>query len=150
MSVIFLDFDGVLHREFCHASKHFECEANFEQAICGLDLEIVVSSTWRKDRDLDGIKSLLSERISSRIVGQTPKYFELDDVPRKLALYEREAECAAWMRANRPAYTRWLAVDDRPWLFSPFCPNLFLVDGKRGLDEHSSKLLLEKLSELSR
>lgn len=150
MAVIFLDFDGVLHREFSHSSKHFEREACFAAAICGLDVEIVVSSTWRHNLELHEIIALLSEPVSSRIVGMTPTYSQLPDVPSKLALYEREAECTAWLSANRPPYTRWIAVDDRSWLFRPFCPNLFLVEGKCGLDEQSSQLLRSKLSVLSR
>lgn len=150
MSVLFLDFDGVLHREFCHASRHFECEARLAYAIGDLEVEIVVSSTWRHNRELKELMALLSHPVSSRLVGMTPKYSQLPSIPSKLALYEREAECAAWLSANRPAYTRWIAVDDRPWLFRPFCSNLFLVDGKRGLDEHSSRLLRARLNELSR
>lgn len=150
MPVLFLDFDGVLHREFCHASRHFEREGIFASAIHGLDLEIVITSTWRHNLQLKEIMEFLSDSVSSRIVGMTPQYSQLSDVPSKLALYEREAECAAWLSANRPAYTRWVAVDDRPWLFRPFCPHLFLVDGKHGLDEHSSQLLRARLNELSR
>ncbi|WP_184854924.1 HAD domain-containing protein [Acidovorax soli] len=149
MPVLFLDFDGVLHREFCHASKHFEFEPSFALAIHRLDVEIVVSSTWRHNREPKELLAQLSDPVSSRIVGMTPRYSQLPDVPSKLALYEREAECTAWLSANRPAYTRWIAVDDRPWLFRPFCPNLFMVDGKRGLDEHSSQLLRARLNELS-
>lgn len=149
MTVVFLDFDGVLHPEFCHASRHFECEATFAAAIRGLDVELVVSSTWRHNRDLDEIKVLLSDSVSERVVGKTPEYSKLTDVAGKLALYEREAECVAWLASSRPAYTRWLAVDDRPWLFRPFCPNLFLVDGRRGLHEQSAKLLRARLNELS-
>ncbi len=148
--VLFLDFDGVLHREFCHPSRHFECEAVFASAIYGLDVEVVVSSAWRLGRELKEVMALLSDSVASRIVGMTPRYSQLPDIPSKLALYEREAECAAWLSANRPAYTRWIAADDRPWLFRPFCSNLFLVDGKRGLDEHSSQLLRAMLNELSR
>lgn len=150
MPVLFLDFDGVLHREFCHASWHFECEAWLAYAIGKFDVEIVVSSSWRHNRELKELTALLSAPVSSRIVGMTPRYSELSEVPSKLALYEREAECAAWLSANRPAYTRWVAVDDRPWLFRPFCPNLFLVDGNRGLDDRSSQLLQARLNELSR
>lgn len=150
LPVLFLDFDGVLHPEFCHASRHFECEACFSSAIDGLDLEIVVSSTWRHDRDLKEIKALLSDAISERVVGKTPRYSQLLEVPSTLALYERQAECAAWLSVNRPVYASWVAVDDRSWLYRPFCPNLVLVDGARGFDERSSQLLRARLNELSR
>lgn len=45
---MFLDFEGVLHPEFCHESRHFECVHHLANA-CGErdDLDIVISSTWR-------------------------------------------------------------------------------------------------------
>lgn len=150
MLVLFLDFDGVLHPEFCSESKHFVCEPYLISALDGMDIEIVVSSTWRTLRPLDEIRTLLSAAVATRIVGTTTRYPQLPDVPSRLALYEREAECVAWLTVNRPAWTRWLAVDDRPWLFRPFCANLFPVDGKQGLTKGSSSLLRARLNELSR
>lgn len=150
MQVLFLDFDGVLHREFCHESRHFECEPYLTTALDGMNIEIVLSSTWRINRSLNEIKALLSEAIAARVVGVTPQYSQLSDISSRLALYEREAECVAWLTANRLAWTRWLALDDRPWLFRPFCPNLFLVDNKQGLQEHSCALLRARLNELPR
>ncbi len=146
MLILFLDFDGVLHPEFCRESKHFVCEPYLISALEGIDVEIVVSSTWRTLRPLDEIRARLSAAVASRIVGATARYSQLADVPSRLALYEREAECVAWLKTNRPAWTRWLAVDDRAWLFRPFCANLFLVDGKRGLTEGSSSQLRARLT----
>lgn len=150
MTVLFLDFDGVLHRDFCHASKHFECEAHLASALDGMDVEIVLSSTWRVDKSLNELRTLLSETVADRIVGVTPRFIHMPDIPSQLALYEREAECMAWLTANRPPWTQWLALDDRPWLFRPFCQNLFLVDGKLGLEESSSNILRARLNALAR
>lgn len=150
MPVMFLDFDGVLHPEFCNATKHFECERHLASALIGNDVELVVSSTWRLGRTLCEIKELFSDPIANLIVGTTTRYSELPEISGSCAPFERETECVAWMSANRPPWTRWIAADDRPWLFRPFCRNLFLVDGKRGLDEKSSKLLRARLNELSR
>lgn len=48
MQTLSLDFDGVLHPEFCHESKHFCCLPFFEEAVRHApDVEIVISSTWR-------------------------------------------------------------------------------------------------------
>lgn len=83
MLVLFLDFNGVLHRELFHASRHFECVAAFNSAIFGLEVEIVVSSTWRRNLILEEIKALLPEFVASQIFGITPKYSCLVDVPKK-------------------------------------------------------------------
>ena len=33
MPIVFLDFDGVLHPEHCHESKHFSCLPVFESVL---------------------------------------------------------------------------------------------------------------------
>jgi len=46
--ILFLDFDGVLHPEFSHESRHFCCLPVLEQVVRQLqDCEVVISSTWR-------------------------------------------------------------------------------------------------------
>jgi hypothetical protein len=46
--------------------------------------------------------------------------------------------------ANRPAGTRWLAIDDRPAFFQPNCPNLFLTDTLQGFLPGQMASLREK------
>ena len=149
MPVMFLDFDGVLHPEFCHESRHFVCMNHLVNA-CGEReaLDIVISSTWRHAIDLPGLKARFPEALARRIIGVTPAYAALRDLPHKVMPFEREAECLGWMRANRPGHTTWIAVDDRPWLYRPFCPELFLVTGKTGLDAEAGGRLLKRLERL--
>jgi hypothetical protein len=46
------------------------------------------------------------------------------------------------------SYLPWLALDDRSWLFRPFCKSLFLVDGKTGLTALAGEQLQEKMRQL--
>jgi hypothetical protein len=149
MPVLFLDFDGVLHPEFCHESRHFECVHHLVGA-CGEreDLDIVISSTWRRNLGLPALKARFPEALSRRIIAVTPAYATLRDLPAKVMPFEREAECLGWMRANRPGHTRWIAVDDRPWLYRPFCSELFLVAGKTGLDVQAGDQLSKRLGRM--
>ncbi|WP_019575449.1 HAD domain-containing protein [Curvibacter lanceolatus] len=149
MPVLFLDFDGVLHPEFCHESRHFECVHHLASA-CGQrgDLDIVVSSTWRHTMGLSTLKARFPEALARRIIAVTPAYTALQDLPHKVMPFEREAECLGWMRVNRPGHATWIAVDDRPWLYRPFCSELFLVNGKTGLDAAAVTRLLERLERL--
>ncbi len=149
MPVMFLDFDGVLHPEFCHESRHFECMQHLASACLGRDdLDIVISSTWRHNLGLPALKARFPQGLARRIIAITPAYAALRDLPHKVMPFEREAECLGWMRANRPGHTAWIAVDDRPWLYRPFCPELFLVTGKTGLDAAASSQLLQRLERL--
>ena len=47
MPIVFLDFDGVLHPEHCHESKHFSCLPVFESVLSQVtDCKLVIASTW--------------------------------------------------------------------------------------------------------
>ena len=134
MPILFLDFDGVLHPEHCHESKHFSCLPVLEDAMRQVpEWQVVISSTWRLQKPLDQLRSRFSADIAARVIGHTPRFNTLVDVPPTLVSYEREAECQAWLRAHDVAYLPWLALDDRSWMFRPFCKSLFLVNGKTGL-----------------
>lgn len=80
-----------------------------------------------------------------RLVGITPLMPDLSRLPQRVLAYEREAQCLAWLRAWRPLRMHWLAVDDRPWLFSPFCPQLFQTNGAEGLQPAQLLALAERL-----
>lgn len=148
MPVMFLDFDGVLHPEFCHESRYFECTHHLASACGECDLDIVISSTWRHKMDLDVLKARFPDSLAQRIVGATSAYAALEGLPTKVMPFEREAECLGWMRANRPGHARWIAVDDRSWLYRPFCAELFLVDGKTGLNAAAAARLRHQVHSL--
>ena len=149
MKTIFLDFDGVLHPEFCHESKHFCCLPFFEQVLREVgDCEVVVTSTWRLHLPLPSLRNCFSADIAPRVVDVTDQLGELTDVPEPLVGYPREAECHAWRRAHGRLAFPWLAIDDRSWLYRPFNQSLFLVDGKVGLTHASAFELLERLQRL--
>lgn len=146
---LFVDCDGVLHPEFCHESRHFSCLPYFEQSLQSHpDVGVVISSTWRLHRSLDDLRSHFSSDIAQRIIGVTPRFSDLQDVPESLLGYEREAECHAWLRTHDRAALPWLTVDDRPWLYRPFNKSLFLVDGKTGITTSSAQALMERLQKL--
>jgi hypothetical protein len=146
IQILFVDFDGVLHPEFCHESQHFMYRDAFETVMRQLPaVNVVVSSTWRLRRTLQELKALFSGDIGARVIGATPLYTQLEDIPESLVGYEREAECVAWLRQNGRAAQDWLAVDDRSWNFRPFNRHVFLVDGRVGLDVQTAIALLARM-----
>lgn len=116
--VLFLDFDGVLHHFFPIAdssdedNQHFAFLPNFEKAVraCPRDVEIVISSTWRKAYPLEEIKQKFSEDIAEKIVGITP-VMNLGN-----ERGSRQVEVEAWLQDNRP-HSQWVGVDDMPDLY---------------------------------
>lgn len=146
VQVLFLDFDGVMHPEFCHESKHFVHREIFEAALrAAPHVELVISSTWRYKRSLGELKALFSDDMAARIIGTTPFYAQLTDVPDTLLSYEREAECRSWLRQHGRVTHEWLALDDRSWNFRPFNRNVLLVDGNVGLSADAAQALLTRL-----
>lgn len=149
MLILFLDFDGVLHPEHCHASKHFCCLPILEDALRRApECKLVITSTWRLEQTVEALRQRFSRDIAVRIAGVTPMFSELKQVPNTLISYPREAECHAWRWANGVPHLPWLAVDDRSWNYRPFCNSLLLVDGSTGLTGHTGSQLLTRLQQM--
>lgn len=147
MRTLFLDFDGVLHPEFCHESKHFCCLPLLEAVLRQVRAcDVVVTSTWRHQYSIEALRDRFSSDIQPRVIGTTPRFSLLEDVPDVLVGYEREAECNAWLRENGRMAFPWLAIDDRSWLYRPFTPSLFLVSGQTGLTAARADELAQRLS----
>jgi hypothetical protein len=147
--ILFLDFDGVLHSEHCHDSLWFSQMHHFESAVRGTpDTQVVVSSTWRHQHTLEALKNHFSEDIAALMVGVTPRYEQLVDVPERLVNYPREAECQAWLeQSGTGRWAAWIAVDDRSWGFRPFNKNVLLINGETGMQEEDSIALRRLIAE---
>lgn len=146
MTILFLDFDGVLHPEHCHESRHFSLLPIFEDVVRNVpNIELVIASTWRMHASLEDLRNHFTPDVAARIVGITPQFTQLQEVPNTLLSYEREAECHAWLWAHQIPHAQWLAVDDRSWLYRPFCKSLFIVNGKTGLTPAAGEQLSSRL-----
>jgi hypothetical protein len=107
--IVFLDFDGVLHRFYplSHLSdeenQHFAYKTIFENCIRDMlkdyDIQIVISSNWRKNRTIQELRAFFSKDIASLIIGKTP------------ILGDREDECRYYLNFHK-IYLPWIALDD--------------------------------------
>ena len=109
------------------------------------ECKVVITSTWRLEQPLEALLQRFSPDVAVMIEGVTPKYSDLTNVPNTLVGYEREAECHAWLWANDVPHLSWVAVDDRSWLYRPFCRSLFMVNGRTGLTPTSGSQLASRL-----
>lgn len=108
----------------------------------------MITSTWRLEKSYEALVQKFSPDVADVIEGVTPRYRDITRVPNTLVGYEREAECHAWLWANNLPHCNWVAVDDRSWLYRPFCKSLFLVDGRTGLTQASGFQLASRLQSL--
>lgn len=147
---LFLDFDGVTHPLHCHESRHFSRLAGIEGVLRACPcVEVVLSTTWRLQHPLVQLRTKFSKDIQHRVVGATDAACKLPEWPSRLNAYPRHKEAHHWMLNNRDASDRWLAIDDRPYLFRPFCDVVVECDSKRGADEPVLLLLKSRLIQMS-
>lgn len=66
MAFLFLDFDGVLHPEHCHESRHFTCLSVLEEALRRVpQWQVVITSAWRRHKSLDELRARFSSSKSA-------------------------------------------------------------------------------------
>lgn len=143
--LIFLDFDGVLHRFNAQLADHFQFLPRLESVLRDFpDIDVVICSDWRKHHTLDELRRFFSRDIASRIIGSTP---DLQDAqPNQLDLTGiRHREAIAWMNGNEVTQD-WLALDDDAWNWRPNDPNLVCCDdGFEALEERGFRTKLSKI-----
>lgn len=108
-TILFLDFDGVLHPAGgISPARRFErlplLEALLFEPDCA-HVEIVISSTWREAMPLARLRGLFPESLRGRVVDGTP---QLDDPDVE---HPRYREIRAWLNRN-PGIAAWAALDD--------------------------------------
>ncbi|WP_299775761.1 HAD domain-containing protein [uncultured Tateyamaria sp.] len=117
--VVFLDFDGVLHKGTSETFVKLPLFEDFlRQHSC---VSVVISSSWR-NANQRYLERLFSDDIVDRLAGTT--------MPEGL-LPRRDQEIDCWVRVHR--VTDFIALDDDASLFCPTWPKLFLTDGGKGL-----------------
>lgn len=105
-TIMFLDFDGVLHRNHSHKYLAFEKLNVIEQVLAECpDIHIVACSDWRLTTPFEQLQGLLGPLVGSKLIGVTPDF--LDDWK------SRGDECQSWINTHSP-HAHWVAVDDRP------------------------------------
>lgn len=131
--VVFLDFDGVLHRGTTGTVRHAPALA---QVVLKFPyVQVVISSTWRLQNTLTELKQWLPTELTARVIDVTPSL--------ERGAYQREKEVLAWLAVNP---TRaWLALDDEAALFSPGCPFLLQTNGREGLTPENLQELEQRI-----
>ena len=144
--ILFLDFDGVLHPDPCYdASRLFENAPRLAHTLHDFpDVRLVLSTSWRQSRPYDHLLARLPAELRQRVAGATPTFGDFSPSA-ALVPYRRQAECMHWMQQNQLAGEAWLALDDRPSWFTPYCENLIVCHPEAGYDEDARGCLRSAL-----
>lgn len=118
---LFLDFDGVLHHFFPREDSsdlenaRFSFLPEFEAAIrqSPRQVQIIISSTWRRSHTLSELRGFFSRDIAGLITDVTP-VLGAGSGPG-----DRQDEVEAWLRSKKREDQEWVAIDDMPVLFRP-------------------------------
>ncbi len=83
--ILFLDFDGVVHPHPPNSEHPLWCCTAHLAEWLARHPDVVISSTWRKGRSVEQLKTLLPPVAGHRVIGSTPA--------ETVELYTRQIEC---------------------------------------------------------
>jgi hypothetical protein len=133
--IVFLDFDGVLHPDPCRDEQLFEHAPRLTHALEEFpEASVVLSTSWRTFLNFEQLIVPLEASLRRRVIGVTPRFAEFSAAP-GLVPYRRHAECVQWLAENGMQDAPWIALDDRPSWFEPYCENLVTCDALVGFDD---------------
>lgn len=139
MRVLFLDIDGVLNRERYRPVESFGLrswiEPELAQRLCEvldvINAEIVLSSDWRRGRELEPLR----DELRAAGIDRT-----MIDVTREIQ-GPRWREIEAWMTENNRTPEQIAIVDDF-YDMGPLAPRFVRVSPLNGLDKDAAKALV--------
>ncbi len=124
MKTIFLDFDGVLHPTTVDDDQMFCRVPLLTRALCGTDVEIVISSSWRHHHSYNELLEPFPEHLRKLVVGVTGEPF--------VGKWSRYQELLNYCKVNR--VRDWRALDDSFLEFPEDCKELILCNPNTGID----------------
>lgn len=133
---IFLDFDGVMHK---NGHTAFSRADYFAKVVSSMeDVKIVFSTSWREYATVEKLTAYLPKKIQHKCVGKTPLITDS-------TVYSRFKEILLYTEQHNISDNDWVALDDMACLFPSKNPNLILVDGSKGFSEKDAIILKDKL-----
>lgn len=154
--VLFLDFDGVLHRFGAVRTRKgisstspsiglFEFSSILAECLDPYgELKIVLSTSWVHRLGYQRAKNALPPVLSERVVGATyhSKYFDAETWPSRA----RGTQILRYVLTHR--LTSWLAIDDEIVGFGDYLSHVVICDENVGLgDMRTQESLRIRLSE---
>jgi len=142
-SLLFLDFDGVLHPAGGEA-QHFVNLPRLERLLREYPMvDLVISSAWQDGHTLEELKGFFSADVSARIIGVTRS---VDPDHEAESRYD---QIAMYLRRHRYGPVAWVALDDAAHEFPDSCTHLVLCDSALGFDEKVENRLRRALQRIA-
>lgn len=151
--IIFLDFDGVMDTSFLKISLTKElqalsdrygllfdkkCVTNLKKIIDATNADIVVTSSWKLDMNLEKLQEMWKYRkLPGKIIDVTPNL-----------IGSRSDEISAWLEAHKCIDIQYVIIDDMSadYFDTPLADHLFNVNPYVGLDSKTADLVIKFLN----
>ena len=141
LTILFLDFDGVLHPASANSAEQFVHLPRLEATLRGHPaVRIVLSTSWQHTYSIRALRALFSADIAARVMGGTRSADPDHVAPTKFAQIQR------YLRHGRAPQARWLALDAAVSHFPEPCPHLIVCDPRRGFDDDADRRLRQALA----
>ena len=152
MNIIFLDIDGVLNtgryqdiqekrdnKSYFYHQFHFDniCMNNLKEIISEFNAYIVISSSWRIEKDRIYWEKILNNfrkyNIEDRIIDKTPSFSTI-----------RGNEIKKWIEDNKDKVTNFIILDDEDDMLD-LSNHLILCNDYFGFDNDKKIIAIDKL-----
>lgn len=142
--VVFIDFDGVTHPLRDHSPKRLDDPlmgrawltpfnvGQVNRLLRELDAVGVISSTWRLMFPWEAFQGYFDHRL----VGQTPMTTRVH--------VQRDTECRRFLDQQGWGDVAWVAIDDKPTLYTPETP-LIATNYRTGLRDLDVEIFFETI-----
>lgn len=141
VTLLFLDFDGVLHPKGCGTDDHFSHLPRFERLVREHPgLRIVISSNWQDAYSIKTLRHVFSPDVAQRIIGGT-RSADLEGEAE-----DRHEQIQRYLHKAGVTHVRWLALDDAAHEFPDDCAQLVLCDSARAFDAETAARLSAMLA----
>lgn len=134
MTILFLDFDGVLHAADADDTNLFVHKLALENLLHKHPhVDVVFSTSWRRMHKLPELRKFFSEDLQHRFIGVTP--FLKPGNTRLHLPYRRANEILEWIKRHRQEHPsrEFVAVDDDATQFPDDCQWVLLCNKWLGL-----------------
>lgn len=143
--ILFLDFDGVLHRYSSGTFSKLPLLCEFLRAH--RDVGVVISSSWRDQFSLEKLREFFEPDIRTQIIDTTPLTQSDRTFGRLYRGRSRSDEIQEWL-SSRPVQA-FAMLDDEPKAFTSLHERLVCTDAREGLT-NAELLRVAELLNLSR
>jgi hypothetical protein len=148
LTILFLDFDGVLHpyspwpHDEVVRGQYFIHLPRLEGVLRDFaEVQVVIASDWRLYQPLEKLRTFFSEDIRPRVSGTTTLERSTSE-----EVGQRQIQAEQYLRKHNLVHAQWVAVDDTPANYLTGARVVLCEDQFGAREEAALRRLLKQIS----